>query len=103
MWLLEEYKQMLFSSLGWEAIDDLINQEIKAITFKSVNKLAPQYLIDLFTKNSNSSSHNLRNTASDVQIPKKKHQMDRNASRIGVLKFGIVYRGMKNRHLLLAV
>ena len=80
----------LLRSLGWETIDDLINQEIKTITFKYVNKLVPQYLIDLFTRNSNSSSHNLRNTDSDVQIPKKKHQMDRNASRIGVLKFGIV-------------
>ena len=28
---------------------------------------------------------------------KKKHQMDRKASRIGVLKFGIAYRGMQNR------
>ena len=77
----------LMRSWGWETIDDLINQEIKAITFKSVNKLVPQYLIDLFTRNSNSSSHNLRNTDPDVQIPKKKHQMDRNASLIGVLKF----------------
>ena len=86
----------LIQSLGWETIDDLINQEMKTIAFKSVNNLAPQYLIDLFTRNSHSSSHNLRNADSDVQIPKKKHQMDRNASRIGVLKFGIVYRG---RHL----
>ena len=85
-------------SLGWETIDDLINQEIRTITFKSVNKLAPQYLIDLFTRNSNL-SHNLRNTDSDVQIPKKKPQMDRNASCIGVLKFGIVYQGMQKRHL----
>ena len=32
-----------------------------------------------------------------------KHQMDRNAFRIGVLKFGIVYQGMQKRHLLLVV
>ena len=62
----------LIRSLGWETIDDLINQEIKTTTFKSVNKLAPQYLIDLFIRNSNSSSHNLRNTDSYVQIPNKK-------------------------------
>ena len=49
-------------------------------------------LIDVFTRNSNSSSHYLRNTDSDVQIPKNKHQMDRNVSSIGVLKFGIVYQ-----------
>ena len=62
----------LIRSLGWETIDDLINQEMKTIAFKSINNLAPQYLIDLFTRNSLSSSHNLRNTDSDVQIPKKK-------------------------------
>ena len=62
----------LIRSMGWETIDDLINQEMKTITFKSVNRLAPQYLIDLFTRNLNSSSHNLRNTDSDVQISKIK-------------------------------
>ena len=62
----------LIRCLGWETIDDLINQEIRTIIFKSVNNLAPQYLLDLFTRNSHSSSHNLRNTDSDVQIPKKK-------------------------------
>ena len=68
------------------------------MTFKPVNNLASQYLIELFTRNLPSSSHNLRNTDSDVQIPKKKHQKDRNASCIGVLKFGIVYQSMHNRH-----
>ena len=41
----------LIRSLGWETIDDLINQEIKTTTFISVNDLAPQYLIDFFTRN----------------------------------------------------
>ena len=63
---------LLIQSLGWETIDDLINQEMKTIAFKSVNNLAPQYLIYPFIRNSHSSSHNLRNTDSDVQIPKKK-------------------------------
>ena len=62
----------LIRSLGWETIDDLINQEIRTITFNSVNNLVSHYLIDLFTRNSHSSSHNLRNTDSDVQIPKKR-------------------------------
>ena len=62
----------LIRSLGWETIDDLINIEIKTIAFKSVNNLAPQYLIDLFNRNSLSSSHKLRNTDSDLQVPKKK-------------------------------
>ena len=88
----------LMRSLGWETIDDLLNQEIRTITFKYVNNLAPKYLIDLFTRNSRSSSHNLRNTDSGAQIPKKKHQMDRNASRMGVLRLGIVCRCKQTRH-----
>ena len=58
----------LIRSLGSEAIEDLINQEIKTIPFRSVNKLAPQYLIDLFTRNSHFSAINFRNIDSDVQI-----------------------------------
>ena len=61
----------LIRSLGWETIDNLINHEVKAIAFKSVDNLAPQYMINLFTGNSLSSSHNLRNIDSDVQMPKK--------------------------------
>ena len=89
----------LVRSLGWETVDDLISQEIETIAYKSVNHLAPQNVIDLFTRNSHSSSHSIRNTDSHIQIPKKKHQLDRSGSRIGVLKFGIVYRGEQNRHL----
>ena len=81
---------------------DLINQESKTITFTSVNNLASQYLVDLFTRSSHSSSHNLRNADSGVHIPKKR-QTDRNASRIGEIKFGIVCRGKQNRHLPLVV
>ena len=68
------------------------------MVFKHVNNLAPQYLNGLFARNSNSSSHNLGNTDSDLQIPKKKHQMGRDASLIGVVRFGIVYQGVQNRH-----
>ena len=62
----------LMRRLGWETINDLIYQEIRTMTFKSVNNLAPQYLMNLFTINSHSSSHNLRNTDSDEKILKKK-------------------------------
>ena len=42
------------------------------MVFKSLNELAPQYLCNLFTKNSACSSHNLRNTETDLRLPKKK-------------------------------
>ena len=87
----------LIRSVGWETIDDLIYQQIRTIAFRPVNNLASKYLIDLFTRNSRSSSHNLRNTNSGAQIPKKKYQMDRNASRMGVLRLGIICRCKQTR------
>ena len=42
------------------------------MVFKSLNELAPQYLCNLFTKNSQCSSRNLRNTETDLRLPKKK-------------------------------
>ena len=35
-------RRPLIQSLSWETIDNLIKQEVKTITFKSVNNLAPQ-------------------------------------------------------------
>ena len=40
--------------------------------------MAPQYLCDLFTKNSKSSSYVLRNTATDLKLSKK---ISRNGQR----------------------
>ena len=60
------------TEFGLGIIGDLINQEIGTITFKSVNSLGPQYLIDLFARHSQFSSHNLKSTASAVQLPKKR-------------------------------
>ena len=42
------------------------------MVFKSLNELAPQYLCNLFTKNSQCSSRNLCNTKTDLRLPKKK-------------------------------
>ena len=41
------------------------------MVFKSLNDLAPQYLCNLFTKNSVCSSRSLRNTETDLRLPKK--------------------------------
>ena len=42
------------------------------MVFKSLNELAPRYLCNLFTKNSQCSSRNLRNTETNLRLPKKK-------------------------------
>ena len=57
-------------------------------------------MADKAARDSDEASMGITREYPDVQIPKKKHQMDRSVSRIGVLKFGVVYRGMQNKHLL---
>ena len=42
------------------------------MVFKALNGLAPEYLSDLFIRNSESHLRALRNTNTDLQVPKKK-------------------------------
>ena len=89
-------------SLGWETIDDLINQEIKATTFKAVSNLAPQYLIDLFTEKLPCPFFipiHLEILILIYGCQRKKRQKGRNASCREALKFGVVYDCKQNRHL----
>ena len=61
----------LIDQLGWKTIDELVASETKTMVFKSLHELAPQYLCDLFTRNSKSSSYVLRNSETDLRLPKK--------------------------------
>ena len=61
----------LIAELGWQTIEELIGSESKTMVFKALNDLAPQYLCNLFTKNSACSSRSLRNTETDLRLPKK--------------------------------
>ena len=54
--------------LGWRTIEELIDNESKTMVFKSLNDLAPQYLCNLFSRNSACASRNLRNTETDFFI-----------------------------------
>ena len=62
----------LITELGWKTVEELIGNESKTMVFKSLNDLAPQYLCNLFTKNSACSSRILRNTETDLRLPKKR-------------------------------
>ena len=61
----------LIKNLGWKTIDELIGSESNIMVFKSLHELAPQYMCNLFTKTSQLTSRNLRNTATDLRLPKK--------------------------------
>ena len=76
----------LIERLGWKTIDKLIAEESNTKVYKSLNDLAPQYLGCLFTRNSAGEARTLRNTSTDLRIPKK-------TSLIG--QRGFSYRGVK--------
>ena len=61
----------LLSTLGLKTIQDLIDTEINTMVFKALNGLAPEYLSNLFIRNSESHLMALRNTSTDLQLPKK--------------------------------
>ena len=62
----------LIDKLGWKTIEQLVASESKTMVFKSLHELAPQYLCDLFTRNSKCSSYDLHNSETDLRLPMKK-------------------------------
>ena len=62
----------LVKRLGWKTIDELISSKSNVMVFISLHGLAPHYMPNLFTKTSQLTSRNLRNSATDLKIPKKK-------------------------------
>ena len=59
----------LIQTLNWPTVADMIHVETACMVYKSINDLAPEYLSEIFTKNSARSRKNLRNTATDLQVP----------------------------------
>ena len=57
------------------------------MVFKSLNELAPPYLRSLFRKNSQRTSYRLRNTSTDLRLPKRAQKAARNAFRLGLRNF----------------
>ena len=49
----------------------MIQYEARVMVYKSVSGLAPHYLHDLFTRNIEDPSYELRNTATDLRIPER--------------------------------
>ena len=59
----------LIKTLNWPTVADMIQVEKACMVYKSINELAPDYLSQIFTKKLACSSENLRNTATDLEIP----------------------------------
>ena len=61
----------LLISLGLRSISVLIENELKRITFKSLNDLTPNYFRELHIRNSQQSSSVLRSTDWEMKLPLK--------------------------------
>ena len=59
----------LIKTLNWPTVADMIKVETACMVYKSINDLTPVYLSEIFAKNSARSRKNLRNTATDLQVP----------------------------------
>ena len=57
--------------LGWKTIDQLIAEECKTMVYKSLHEMAPLYRSDFLRINSTSSSYVLRNTVTDLKLPRE--------------------------------
>ena len=83
--MLRDPGQPVITDISWKTIDepiprvqcyglqtsiaDLTSFESKQLVFKSLNKQAPQCIYNLFQRNSQCSSRNLRNTVTDLRLP----------------------------------
>ena len=62
----------LLQRLGWPSIDKLIYRETCTMVFKSLNDLAPENLGNIFSKLSDVHARVLRNTRSNLAVPKRR-------------------------------
>ena len=60
----------LLQRLGWPTVQKLINKETGSMVYRSLNSLAPQYLSDLFVRLSEVHPRELRNSKTNLAIPK---------------------------------
>ena len=62
----------IIRSLKWPTVDDIIRSEIATTMYKSLNGLLPEYLSNLFRKQSTRYARKLRNTDTKNSITKNK-------------------------------
>ena len=62
----------LIQNLDWKTINDTITHESRAMVYKSINDIAPQYVSEMFTRNLHDATRQLRNTNTDIKLPRKR-------------------------------
>ena len=62
----------IIRKLGWPTINELIESETLKMVYKSVNDQAPIYLTEMFARLSDTCKRELRNTKTDLTVPRRK-------------------------------
>ena len=66
----------LIQQLGWLPIEQLIELETVKVEYKALHNEAPPYMKELFPKLSNTQCTELRNSSTDLHIPRLRTSMD---------------------------
>lgn len=69
----------LTQSLGWPTISNLIQEEIAALMYKSLNELSPEYLWNILRRLSESNGRILRSADTDLALTLLKTSPDQNS------------------------
>ena len=85
----------IIKKLGWLTVSEIIQMETliyKSIVmvYKSISDLAPTYLTEMFSRLSDRSKRELRNTRSDLEIPMRRSANGQNAFHIKARQCGTV-------------
>ena len=64
--------KLIIKKLRWHAFSEMIQTETLSMVYKSINDLAPTYLTEMFSRLSDTSKRELRNTRSDLEILMRK-------------------------------
>ena len=62
----------IIKKLGWPTINELIESETLKMVYKSVNNQAPIYLTEMFVRLSDACKRELRNTKTNLAVPRRK-------------------------------
>ena len=87
----------IIRKLGWPTINELIESENLKMVYKSVNNQAPIYLTEMFVRLSDACKRELRNTKTDLVVPRRKSAFGQKCFHIRVLNYGTMVR-LKSNH-----
>ena len=71
------------------------------MVYKSVNDQAPIYLIEMFVRLSDACKRELRNTKTDLAVPRRKSAFSQKCFHIRMLNYGAIFQLKSNHQILM--